>query len=185
MKSHIVALSVALACTGAFAQSKSKSSDDSMYVSVGYQSGQYTSSDLTNLSNANHLVLSVGKNMSANYALEGVYASGMSDSSTTSLGTAINIKLTSSYGLYVKPKMKINDSIEVFGRLGYFNSKATISVPAFPALNSDASGTSPSWGLGTSMKFSDSIYGTLDWMQMYKKDGFDVKGFGLSVGYKF
>jgi hypothetical protein len=40
-------------------------------------------------SNANHLVLSVGKNMSANYALEGVYASGMSDSSTTSLGTAI------------------------------------------------------------------------------------------------
>ena len=42
MKSHIVALSVALACTGAFAQSKSKSSDDSMYVSIGYQSGQYT-----------------------------------------------------------------------------------------------------------------------------------------------
>ena len=109
----------------------------------------------------------------------------MSDSSTTSPGTTINLKLTSSYGLYVKPKMQINDSIEVFGRLGYFNSKATISVPAFPALNSDASGTSPSWGLGTSMKFTDSIYGTLDWMQMYKKDGFDVKGFGLSVGYKF
>jgi hypothetical protein len=66
MKSHIVALSVALACSGAFAQSKSKSSDDSMYVSVGYQSGQYTNTDLTNLSNANHLVISVGKNMSAN-----------------------------------------------------------------------------------------------------------------------
>ena len=68
-----------------------------MYVSIGYQSGQYTNTDLTNLSNANHLVISVGKNMSAYYALEGVYASGMSDSSSTSLGTAINLKLTTSY----------------------------------------------------------------------------------------
>ena len=123
--------------------------------------------------------------MSQNYALEGVYASGMSDSSTTSPGTTINIKLTTSYGLYIKPKMKITDSIEVFGRVGYFSAKSNITVPAFPALNSDTSGTSPSWGLGTSMKFTDKIYGTLDWMQMYKKDGADIKGFGLSVGYNF
>ena len=34
-------------------------------------------------------------------------------------------------------------------------------------------------------KRTDKVFGTLDWMQMFKKDGADIKGFGLSVGYKF
>jgi hypothetical protein len=183
MKSHIVALSVAMACTGALAQSKAK--DDSTYIQLGYNSGQYNFDSVTGLSNANHLLITAGKNMSENYALEGVYATGMSDASTTSPGTTVNFKLTSSYGLYVKPKFAISDAVELFARVGYFSAKLTMSVPAFPALNSDSSGTSPSWGLGASMKIANNIYGTLDWMQMYKKDGADIKGMGLSVGYKF
>ena len=99
MKSHIVALSVALACTGAFAQSKSK--DDSTYMELGYYSGQYNLDEIKGLSNANHLLITLGKNMSQNYALEGVFATGMSDASTA--GNTLNIKLSSSYGLYVKP----------------------------------------------------------------------------------
>lgn len=35
------------------------------------------------------------------------------------------------------------------------------------------------------MKITDAIYGNLDWMQMYKKDGIDIKGMGLGIGYKF
>ena len=35
------------------------------------------------------------------------------------------------------------------------------------------------------MKIVNNIYGNLDWMQMYKKEGADIKGMGLSVGYKF
>ena len=183
MKSKIVVLAAAMACSGAFAQSKSN--DDSMYVSMGYNSGQYTVGPIPGLSNANHLVITLGKNMSENYALEGVYASGMSDSSSTSLGTTVNIKMTTSYGLYVKPKAKITDAIEVFGRFGYLSLKSSFTVPAFPSNNANNDGTSPSWGLGTSMKYTDKIYGTLDWMQMYKKDDADIKGFGLSVGYNF
>jgi hypothetical protein len=183
MKSKISVLAAAMACSGAFAQSKSN--DDSMYVSLGSNSGQYTVGGIPGLSNANHLVITLGKNMSENYALEGVYASGMSDSSSTSLGTTVNIKMTTSYGLYVKPKAKITDAIEVFGRVGYLSLKSSFTVPNFPSNNQNNDGTSPSWGLGTSMKFTDKIYGTLDWMQMYKKDNADIKGFGLSVGYNF
>jgi hypothetical protein len=39
--------------------------------------------------------------------------------------------------------------------------------------------------MGASMKITDAIYGSLDWMQWYKKDGADIKGMGLSIGYKF
>jgi len=183
MKSHIVALSVALACTGAFAQSKAK--NDSAYIELGYNSGQYNITELPGLSNANHLLITLGKNMSQNYALEGVYANGMSDATTTSVGTTVNVRLASSYGLYVKPKLAISDSIEMFARVGYFNFKANSTVPASPASNDSASGTSLSYGLGASMKIVNNIYGNLDWMQMYKKDGIDIKGMGLSVGYKF
>ena len=66
MKSHIVALSVAMACTGAFAQSKAK--DDSTYIQLGYSSTQYNLDGISGLSNANSLAITLGKNMSENYA---------------------------------------------------------------------------------------------------------------------
>jgi hypothetical protein len=183
MKSKILALAAAMVCTGAFAQSKSN--DDSTYMSLGYNSGQYTIDGLANLSNANHLLITLGKNISPLYAVEGVYATGMSDASSTALGTTVNVKLTSSYGLYIKPKTQVTPNIEVFGRVGFFNARSDFSVPAFPSNNVSNNATSPSWGLGTSMKITDKVFGTLDWMQMFKKDGADIKGFGLSVGYKF
>jgi hypothetical protein len=186
MKSTMIAISVALACSGAFAQSKAK--DDSTYIQLGYNSTQYNFDVLSGFSNANNLAITLGKNMSENYALEGVFATGMSDSSSNALASTagtVNVKLTTSYGLYVKPKLNISNSVELFARVGYFNSKSNFTVPNFPALNTENTGTSPSYGLGASMKITDAIYGSLDWMQWYKKDGADIKGIGLSVGYKF
>lgn len=181
MKSQILALTVAVACTGAFAQSKSKA--NSPYIELGYNSGQYNLDAISGLSNANHLVITLGKNISENYALEGVYATGMNDSSTA--GNTVNVKLSSSYGLYIKPKAMVLDSVEVFARIGYFNAKPNLTVPSDSTQNQSVSGTSLSYGLGASMKVTDAIYGNLDWMQMYKKDGIDIKGMGLSIGYKF
>ena len=181
MKSHIVALSVALACTGAFAQSKAK--NDSAYIELGYNSGQYNITELPGLSNANHLLITLGKNMSQNYALEGVYANGMSDASTTS--PVVNVRLASSYGLYVKPKLALSETFELFARVGYFNFKANSTVPSDTTQNQSANGTSLSYGLGASMKITNAVYGNLDWMQMYKKDGADIKGMGLGIGYSF
>lgn len=183
MKSLTVAVAIALAGTSAFAQSKLDS--NSWYAELGYNSAQYNLDGLSGLSNANNLLIGVGKNMSENYALEGVYVTGMNDSTTTSPGATVNVKLAGSYGLYVKPKFKINDQVELFGRVGYFSAKASIKVPSFPALDLDSNGTGPSWGLGIKVKITSNIYSSLDWMQMYKKDGADIKGFGLSVGYNF
>jgi hypothetical protein len=183
MKSRIFALSIALACTGVLAQSKSK--DDATYIEVGYTSAQYNTDLVSGLSNANHLMITLGKNISANYAIEGVLANGMSDSTTTSPGYTVNAKLASSYGLYVKPKAQITNAVEVFARVGYFSAKPNFTVPSDTTQNLNYSGTSLSYGLGASLKVADNIYGSLDWMQSYKKDGIDIKGVGLSVGYKF
>ena len=189
MKSHIVALSVALsvalASAGAFAQSKSNV--DAPYIELGYASAQYNSDGIPGLSNANQLRITLGKNMSENFAIDGVYATDTNDSSTTALASTVgtvNFKLTSSYGVHIKPKMMISDAVELFARLGYFSQKSTDSRPAVNT-NVDSNGTSLSYGLGASLKFSQNVYGSLDWMQMYKKDGLDIKGMGLSIGYKF
>jgi len=181
MKSKIIAISVGLACSGAFAQSKSK--DDAAYIELGYTSAQYNTDEVPGLSNSNQLRITLGKNISENYAIEGVYANGMSDSSNA--GNTVNVRLASSYGLYVKPKMDISDVFELFARVGYFNYKANGTVPSDTTQNSSASGTSLSYGLGASMKIANNIYGNLDWMQVYKKEGTDIKGMGLSIGYKF
>jgi hypothetical protein len=183
MKLSTVAIALALAGTSAFAQSKLDT--NSWYAELGYNSAQYNIDGISGLSNANNLLIAVGKNMSENYALEGVYVTGMNDSTTTSPGTTLNFKLAGSYGLYIKPKFQVNDQVELFGRVGYFSAKGNFKFPSFPALDSDTTGTSPSYGLGVKVKITPNIYSSLDWMQMYKKDGADIKGFGLSVGYNF
>jgi outer membrane autotransporter protein len=183
MKSKILALAAAMACTGAFAQQKSAS--ESMYIELGFASAQYNFDAVSNLSNANHLNITLGKNLSENFSVEGIFATGMNDSTSTAPGYTVNAKLSSSYGLYVKPKTSITNSIEAFARVGFFSASPSITVPTDTTQNQSIKGTSASYGLGASMKIAKNVYGNLDWMQIYKKDGVDIKGFGLSVGYKF
>ena len=49
---------------------------------------------------------------------------------------------------------------------------------------SDSDG-SFAWGLGGRYNFSKTLYGGLDYMQYYKKDGVKIDGVTLNVGYRF
>jgi opacity protein-like surface antigen len=182
MKSKIIALAAALIGTAAFAQSKSN--DNSYYTELGLNMLQYTIADLS-FSNANSFGARLGKNLTENFAVEGVYSSGMGDSSYSSTTTgALTYKQTGSYGLYIKPKAKITDELELFGRIGYFRSSGTLTS-SLTRKSEDSSENAVSYGLGVSYNISKNVYTSLDYMQWYKKDSTDIKGFGLNVGFNF
>jgi len=180
MKSKILVLIAAVVGSAAFAQSKS--ADSSSYAEVGAVMTNYNIVGYS-FSAANSYGLRVGQNLSDNFAVEAVYSSGMSDSTYSSTSTgALTFRNRGSYGLYLKPKAKINDGLDVFGRVGYFRLNGTL---ASSSTSADTTDDAFSYGLGVSYKISKTVYTSLDYTSFYNKESTNINGFGLSVGFNF
>jgi opacity protein-like surface antigen len=141
----------------------------------------------------------VGYDVHPNFALEGMLAFGVRDdnaSETFSTGfgpvTATGeIKLKHAFGLYVKPKFDLTDAVQVYGRVGYtrarFEASATATVPGVgtvSASDADSEGGA-SFGLGANFKFTPNAYVGLDYMRYFKRDGVNVNGLTIGLGYRF
>lgn len=120
----------------------------------------------------------VGWDLHPYVALEALLSGGVSDDTVQ----GVKVKASRTYGFYVTPKYAITPEIEVFGRLGYADSKIKVSSGNASASGSDSSF---SWGLGAKYNFSKQIYGAVDYMSYYDKDDTKATGVTLSVGYRF
>lgn len=131
----------------------------------------------------------IGYDFHPNFALEGFAAGGThSDSRNVDAGggvmTPINFKLTSMYGIWLKPKYEMN-GIELFGRLGYAHVSAKATSSDFPSLSESQSDNDFSWGLGANYHFNPRMYVGLDWVQYSSQSGHKVDGMTLGFGYRF
>ncbi len=90
------------------------------------------------------------------------------------------------FGIYVKPKVMLANSFELFGRLGYADTRlrASANVAGFSASGS-SSGSSVSYGLGANFNIAPRAYVGVDYMSYYKKDDVKINGVTVSVGYRF
>ena len=128
----------------------------------------------------------VGMQLAPNFAIEGMFAFGISDSSVKVNGQSfsdIKLGLDNAYGLYIKPKANFSDKLEVFGRLGFAKVKGTAKVDGFGSETSSDSGFS--FGGGLNYKISESTYLSGDYMQYVRKDSYRVNGFSFGLGFKY
>ncbi|SEK95803.1 Opacity protein [Roseateles sp. YR242] len=123
-----------------------------------------------------------GWNVHQYVALEVMVAAGVSDDNFDSGAGAYKAKVENAYGVYIKPKYALNDQFEVFGRVGFANSKVKLSTTGLSGSDSDSD---VSWGLGATYKFNKQWYGAADYTSYFNKDGLKVDGFALNVGYRF
>ena len=65
-------------------------------------------------------------------------------------------------GVYLKPKVKLNDAIEIFGRVGYARFKGTVSGAG---ISETASENGFSYGAGLSYAINPTTYLNVDYMQ--------------------
>lgn len=126
----------------------------------------------------------VGYEIHPNVAVEGFLGLGASNASVTLDGaaTAVKAKISNSYGIFVKPKVMINNEVELFGRLGYARSKVKLSADGESASESDGSFA---YGVGGNYYLNKQTYLTASYMSFYSKDGLKATGLNLGVGYKF
>lgn len=178
MKKFAITAAIALASVAAQAQ---------IYGEVGYTAITAKNATDGEVGKASPSALRgfLGYELNPNLAVEGMAAFGMSDATVKFNGVAGDEKLEidNAVGLYLKPKLKLNDDVEIFGRVGFASVKYTLSGPSFASETYRDSGFS--YGAGLSYAINPSTSLNADYMQYFSKDGIKVNGFTVGVGFKF
>ena len=179
MKKIALASVLTLAAIGAQAQT---------YGEIGYTSNTFkgTSDDGTEVKVSPSSIRGIlGYELNPNLALEGMAALGIGDATIKAGGVSIDAtaKINNAFGVYLKPKMKLNDAIEIFGRVGYARLK--ITAPGDNGADESTSESRYAYGAGLSYAIDPKMSLNVDYMQYQKKDGVTANGFTLGDGYKF
>jgi opacity protein-like surface antigen len=110
------------------------------------------------------------------------FGMGSANVSGPDVPNGMKLKVDNAYGLFLKPKTKLNDKLEVFGRLGYTKAKYKIS---YLGRSTNMSDDSLSYGAGLSYAIASNISLNLDYVQYVKDDVSKSKGITFDIGYKF
>jgi len=119
----------------------------------------------------------IGYGVHPNLAVEGMLAAGVKDDTVA----GINTELKHSVGLFLKPRIMLSQEFELFGRVGYAESK----IKGRRGNTADESSSDWAYGLGANYYFNPTSYGTLSYMRLYDKDGEKINGLTLGVGMRF
>ncbi|GAB3189239.1 porin family protein [Hydrogenophaga aquatica] len=121
----------------------------------------------------------VGVDYNDNLAFEGMVGFGLNDDSASNVAA----DLKSTYGLYVKPKVKLGERVELFGRAGWAHSKVAV------ASNTGFSGTRSSgdfaYGVGVGYQITNAMSVNADYMRYFNKSGLKVDGYTIGLGFRF
>lgn len=182
------AASAMLLAGGAQAQMARSATTGTLYGELGYS--QLKISEAGTSVKPGMLRGIVGYNFNDNLAVEGLLGFGVrKDSATISFaGVPVGVEgdVKQMYGIYVKPKAAVGDGFEVFGRIGYANTRlrATATAGGVTATDTSSDG-SLSYGLGANFNVAPRAYVGVDYMRYYKKDDVKIDGVTVSVGYRF
>lgn len=126
----------------------------------------------------------IGYETHPNLAVEGMYTLGMGSAglSGPAVRSGVKLKLDNAYGIYLKPKAKLSDAFEVFGRIGYVKGKFKVSYLGRSESDSD---DGLSYGVGLSYALSTNTSLNLDHVQYVKNSDVKVTGTTLGIGYRF
>jgi opacity protein-like surface antigen len=184
----IAAASAMLLAAGAAQAQMARGAVGNMYGELGYTSLKIEETGVS--VKPGMLRGIVGFNLHENLAVEGMLGFGIrkDNSNTTFSGVPVNIEseLRHMVGIYAKPKVMLGDAVELFGRLGYADTKirSSASVAGFSASDS-SSGSDWSYGLGANFNIAPRAYVGVDYMRYYNKNDTKLDGVTVSVGYRF
>jgi len=162
-----------LGATAAQAQTSMYPSDVGYYGEIAYTPIELKV-DGGETSNPQAMRFIVGKELHKYWAVEGMYTTTVSKDGKTSFDGDIT-----NFGISLKPKVALTESTELFARVGLTHSNITATT------GNERTGADLSYGMGIQTKFTPTIYGQLDYMNYYHKDGIRAQGYGVSIGYRF
>jgi len=175
IKKTLLALSIlSLSCV-ALAEEPAKYYVEAAYGAIRYEeAGAYATPGVGTL----RFGVNFDKNLSAEFMVGTTITNA-----TGYLGvTPITIKYDSIYGAYLKAKTEVAPNFDLYARLGFVHASISASVPGATL---SAGGSDLSYGIGAQFGFSPTVYGLVDYMSYYSKDGITAKGPSIGLGLKF
>lgn len=124
----------------------------------------------------------IGYELNPNLAVETHLSLGLSDDTARVAGVSVKGEVENSVGLFVKPKVRLGESVELFGRAGVTSTKVSASAGPFSA--SDR-GTGFAYGAGASFNLTQNLSLNADYMNTYDRKGVKVDGVTFGVGFRF
>lgn len=172
----VAATAVALAAVGAQAQG--------MYGELGYSHLNFEETDTAFSAKVNPSMVRgiVGYELNRNLAVEGMAGIGLQSDDVRVGSARLEGEVDNILGVFVKPKIQLGESVELFGRAGVATTK--VSARAGNLSISDR-GTSFAYGGGASFALTPRTSITADYMRYYDRKGIVVDGINVGVGLKF
>jgi hypothetical protein len=176
-KSSLLALAL-FAAAGANAQTQGKTSQ--FYGEAAVAPIRYEEAGYSFTPTAIRGIL--GYEAHPNFAFEGMFGFGVSEGSTQIRGANVTFSVDNTFGIYVRPKVALTPEFELFGRLGFARSGATLSVQGGSISSSESD---MSYGFGAALKLSPALALVGDYMSYYNKNGVNAKGVGIGLRFSF
>lgn len=175
IKKTLFAISIFSLGSAAFAEESSKYYVEANLGSIKYsQPGFYANPAVG--------IFKLGVNIDKNFSVEGALGTTIVNADGNVGGIPFTVKYDSIYGVFLKAKTEIASNLDLFARVGY--THATISVTS--SLGSvSAGGSDFSYGIGAQYNFTPTVYGQLDYMSYYNKNGATANGPSIGLGLKF
>ncbi len=124
----------------------------------------------------------IGYTLSPNLAVEGHLGIGVKDDTVRLGGVSVKGEVDNVVGAFVKPKVRLGDTVELFGRLGIASTKVKASSMG---VSDSARGTDFSYGVGASFSLTPQLSLNADYMNYYDRKGIQLDGVTLGLGFSF
>lgn len=184
----VVGCSISLISASVFAQSNSSAERSGYYAEAAYvlADSKDTSSNNAGSWKPTLARITVGKEISENWAVEGFITQGINSDTLTYDGLDYKIKLNSGYGIAVRPFIKATDEIELYGRIGWLKYKQTVTVDS-ASYSADSTFSVYMWSLGVAYKITDNISAIIDYSKLQQKEetSADVSLTAIGLRYRF
>ena len=168
-----------------------------LFVQMGYGSMKHNlkAGNIAVNSDVDQVTAAVSYQFHPNFAVEGLLGLGVGNKEFLATGTnTFSNKINNMFGIYIKPKWSITETLSLNGRLGF--SQAAMEITDRTSANERklayiSSGVS--YGVGLSYAMSESFNMNLDYlvfggnlMGLNDANGSaDFSGFNIAVDYKY
>lgn len=181
MKKHLIALSLAagLLVPGAIQAQEASNA----YGAVGVSNLRWSDPEGT-LDGVNNsaIAFTFGYKVMKHLAIEAQLGAGVTDDKVTVDGSQVTLKNKEFYGVYLRPYLPVSDTIELYGRVGYFSGK--LSASGNSVSDTDRK-NDMAYGIGAAFALSKSMSATIEYNQWFDKDDIKVSGFGIGIRSSF
>jgi len=175
IKQSLLALSILSLSGVVLAEEPSKYYVEAAYGAIRYdEPGAYATPGVG--------TLRFGVNFDKNISAELMVGTTITDARFFVGTTPVTVKYDGIYGAYLKAKTEVASNFDLFARLGFMHASINASTPSG---SFSLGGTDLSYGIGAQFGFSPTVYGLIDYMSYYNKNGATARGPSIGLGLKF